>query len=418
MTTSPSLAVDPNEFSTDAIALQAQPPAIRARLVLWTLVIFAVLAVTYAFVARMDIVVTGQGRVVPSGKTAVVQTAASGVVQAVYVRDGQRVRTGDILIAFGPAGAKPPGVATGATPEPATGPAGVPSAQAVLDARLLESLSKLATLQSEVTRRQAERDAVAGQLTQLNASLPLVNRKHAMRQALAKTGHMAETGVIETQLEVFNLQKELSVQQNRLQELDAGLHAAIQQLTQAETEFRARFPAEAIQIVRPQGHDPDTSQGADPAYALKAPTTGVVHWLAVPNVGEPVGIGQNLLVVVPENAPLEVEAMVLNKDIGHLEVGQRAIVKIETYDYTRYGYIDGVVQWVGTDAIIDPKLGPVYAARLSLGATQTPNVIHGRRGKVAPGMSVTADVRVAERRMLDYFLSPLLRYKEESLRER
>lgn len=419
--TSANPSVVLNEFSSDAIALQHQPPALRARLVLWTLAAFAVFAVIYAFTARMDIVVTGQGRVVPSGKTAVVQTAVPGRIHAVYVRDGQKVNVNDALIAFAPASTPiephtAANASTSAAPDaaPAAPFPGTLSTHALLDARLLESLSRLATLQSELTRRQAERDAVAGQIHSINASLPLVNKKHAMRQALAKTGHMAETGVIETQLEVFNLQKELSVQQNRLLELDAGLHAAIQQWTQAEAEFKARYPTEAIQIVRPQGN----GQSQDGAHMLTAPVAGVVHWLSVPNVGQPVSIGQNLLVVVPENAPLEVEAMVLNKDIGHLEVGQRAIVKIETYDYTRYGYIDGVVQWVGTDAVIDPRLGPVYAARLSLGATETPNIVHGRRGRIAPGMNVTADVRVAERRMLDYFLAPLLRYKEESLRER
>lgn len=417
MTQTATNASDLNEFSSDAIALQYQPPALRARLVLWTLVAFAVLAVIYASTAHLDIVVTAQGRVVPSGKTVVVQAATAGRLQAVYARDGQRVNVNDALIAFTPAPHSEqfsiPAVPA-ATAMPAASSAGMTPAHALLDARMLESLSKLATLQSEVTRRKAERDAVASQLQSLNASLPLVMKKHAMRQALARTGHMAETGVIETQLEVFNLQKELSVQQNRLQELEAGLHAAIQQWTQAETEFKARYPAEAIQIVRLQ----ENEQDKDGTHVLTAPVAGVVHWLSVPNVGQPVGIGQNLLVIVPENAPLEVEAMVLNKDIGHLEVGQRAIVKIETYDYTRYGYIEGTVQWVGTDAIIDPKLGPVYAARLSLSATETPNIVHGRRGKIALGMNVTADVRVAERRMLDYFLSPLLRYKEESLRER
>lgn len=419
MTHTADSPIDLNEFSSDAIALQTQPPAVRARLVLWTLAVFTVLAVIYAFVARMDIVVTGQGRVVPSGRTAVVQTAVPGRLHAVYVSDGQGVKVGERLIAFAPASALTdrPAVPNG-SPSAAASRAtaispGMASTHALLDARLLESLSKLATLQFEVTRRQAERDAVAGQLAQLHASLPLVTKKHAMRLELAKTGHMAETGVIETQLELFNLQKELSVQRNRLQELDAGLHAAIQQWTQAETEFKARYPAEAVKIVRAQGNG--RTQGLQ---VLTAPIEGRVHWLSVPTVGQPLGAGQNLLVVVPEHAPLDIEMMVLNKDIGHLALGQRAIVKIETYEYTRYGYIDGRVQWIGSDAVIDPKLGPVYAARVSLDATETPNIVYGRRGKIAPGMNVTVDVRVAERRMLDYFLAPLLRYKEESLRER
>lgn len=407
-------AIDVNEFSTDAIALQRQPPALRARLVLWTLAVFALLATIYAYAASMDVVVTGQGRVVPSGKTAVMQANAPGRVQAIYVQDKQKVHAGQALIAIDSAvratawrKAVPP--ATAANADRTAGPA-----HALLDARLLESLSKLATLQADVTRKRAEREAVEQQLSQLAASLPLVSKKHGMRAELAKTGHMAETGVIETQLELYNAEKELLVQRNRLQEVDASLHAATQQLNQAETEFKSRYPADLVQIVR----TPAGGRNQDGRQLLHAPIDGTVHWLSAPAIGEAVSVGQNLLVVVPENAPLEVEAMLLNKDIGHLELGQRAIVKIETFDYTRYGYIEGQVQWVGTDAVTDPKLGPVYVARIAIDATQTPNIVHGRRGQIVPGMNVTVDVHVAERRMLSYFVAPLLRYKEESLRER
>lgn len=407
--------IDVNEFSTDAIALQQQPPALRARLVLWTLAAFALLATVYAYAASMDVVITGQGRVVPSAKTAVVQAYAPGRIQAIYVEDKQKVRAGEALIAIDSAVRPTAGEEKTAPPTTVanTGRAPAP-AHALLDARLLESLSKLAALQADVTRKRAEREAVEQQLSQLAASLPLVSKKHSMRAELAKTGHMAETGVIETQLELYSAEKELLVQRNRLQEVDAGLHAATQQLNQAETEFKSRYPADLVQIVRA----PAGGQNLDERQLLHAPTDGTVHWLAAPAVGEAVSVGQNLLVVVPENAPLEVEAMLLNKDIGHLELGQRAIVKIETFDYTRYGYIEGRVQWLGTDAVIDPKLGPVYVARIAIDATQTPNIVYGRRGQIVPGMNATVDVHVAERRMLSYFVAPLLRYKEESLRER
>ncbi len=94
------------------------------------------------------------------------------------------------------------------------------------------------------------------------------------------------------------------------------------------------------------------------------------------------------------------------------------INKIETFDFTRYGYIEGEVQWVGTDAVVDQHLGPVYPVRIKLSRSETPNVVHGERGQITAGMSVTSDIRIGERRMLEYFLAPMLRYKEESLRER
>lgn len=108
----------------------------------------------------------------------------------------------------------------------------------------------------------------------------------------------------------------------------------------------------------------------------------------------------------------------MNRDIGYVRAGQRVINKIETFDFTRFGYIEGEVQWVGTDAVQDARLGAVYPVRIKLHAAQTPHATAGARGVVAPGMAVVADVRTDSRRLIDYFLAPMLRYRQEALRER
>jgi hemolysin D len=151
---------------------------------------------------------------------------------------------------------------------------------------------------------------------------------------------------------------------------------------------------------------------------LRAPIDGVVQQLAVTTVGGVVTAAQPILTVVPENTPLEVEAQVLNRDIGHLRVGQRVINKVETYDFTRYGYIEGEVQWVGTDAVQDQKLGLVYPVRIKLAHMQTPNEVNGNKGVVTAGMNITSDIRTDERRLIEYLIAPMLRYKQEAMRER
>lgn len=151
---------------------------------------------------------------------------------------------------------------------------------------------------------------------------------------------------------------------------------------------------------------------------LRAPIDGVVQQLAVTTVGGVVTAAQPILTVVPENTPLEVEAQVLNRDVGHLRVGQRVINKVETYDFTRYGYIEGEVQWVGTDAVQDQKLGLVYPVRIKLAQMQTPNVVNGNKGLVTAGMNITSDIRTDERRLIEYLIAPMLRYKQEAMRER
>ena len=197
--------------------------------------------------------------------------------------------------------------------------------------------------------------------------------------------------------------------------------AVREQRAQAAAEFRTRASAELVDAVKRRDAAEQelikTRQRLQ-QQTLRAPIDGVVQQLAVSTVGGVVTSAQPLMTIVPDNTPLELEAQVMNRDVGHVRVGQRVINKVETYDFTRYGYIEGEVLWVGTDAIQDPKLGPVFPVRIGLAHTYTPTAVNGRNGEVKAGMSVTADIRTDERRLLQYLLAPMLRYQQEALRER
>lgn len=432
-----------NPFSTAALALQLKPPAFIARMVTLAICCMAVVAIAFAYFAMMDIVVTTQGRVIPSGKSKVIQPLEAGIVKTIAVKDGQKVKAGDILVELDP-------TTTGADRDrlqrelweteadaerlnamlagqssfkpTAELPADIAAnGQAMLINRQSEQRSKLAALDADIAKRRADQDAIQANLTQIRNSLPLVKKKHEMREDLAKTGHIAETGVIETKLELINLEKELNVQTNRLQESAASLNASTQQRAQAVAEFRSRASSELAEVSKKRDAAKQelikANQRRD-LQVLKAPIDGIVQQMVVSTVGGVVTQAQALMTIVPDNTPLEVEAQVMNRDIGHVKVGQRVINKVETFDFTRYGYLEGEVLWVGTDAVLDQKLGPVYPVRIKLGGRETPNIVNGRKGVVTAGMNITADIKTDQRRMIEYFLAPMLRYKEESLRER
>ena len=125
---------------------------------------------------------------------------------------------------------------------------------------------------------------------------------------------------------------------------------------------------------------------------------------------------ERLMVVVPADVTLEVEAMVLNKDIGFVRAGQESEIKIESFPFTKYGLIDGAVKHISADAVEDEKQGLVYPMRATL---KTNRILVGDRWvPLAPGMSVTAEVKTGKRRAIEFFLSPLMRYQDEALRER
>jgi hemolysin D len=375
--------------------MQRKPPRLLARMVTLSLCLMAVTAAAYAYLAQMDVVVSSQGSVMTPGRSKVVQPLEAGVVKAIRVRDGQKVRTGDVLVELDPTSSQADSERLAR--EFAEARAEVQrlqalledqafvevdediadeildNQQAILENRRAELRSRLSALDADIAKRQADRDAVSTNLQQLRLSLVLVQKRHAMRQELAQAEFRSQVTT-------------------EMVEATKRRDAAEKELTKAQQRA-------SLQV-------------------LKAPIDGIVQQLAVFTDGGVVTQAQVLMAIVPENEGLEVEAKVLNRDIGHVHVGQRVINKIETFDFTRYGYIEGEVQWVGTDAVVDERLGPVYPVRIKLAGGQTPNVVHGLKGQITAGMSVTSDIRIGERRMLEYFLAPLLRYKEESLRER
>lgn len=430
-------------FSAAAIALRQQPPARVARMVTLAICVMAAAALAYASLASMDIVVTAQGRVSASGKSKVIQPLEAGVVKAIAVRDGQSVKAGDLLLELDATATladrdrlqrefwetqadvlRLNALLSGkvAWTEARDLPvAMVANQQAVLASRRSEQDARVAALDADIARRTADHEAISANIAQLHNSLPLVRKKHEMREELATTGHIAQTGLIETRLELLGMEKDLSVMGKRLNESAASLHASVQQRKQAQAEFRARASAELVDAIRK--HDAarqeltKATQRRD-LQTLRSPIDGVVQQLAVTTVGGVVTQAQALMTIVPHHAALEVDAQVNNRDIGHVKVGQRVINKVETFDFTRFGYIEGTVQWVGTDAVIDPKFGPVYPVRIKLNSVETPNVVNGLHGAVTAGMSVSSDIRTGERRMIEYFIAPMLRYQQEALRER
>ena len=149
---------------------------------------------------------------------------------------------------------------------------------------------------------------------------------------------------------------------------------------------------------------------------LESPVAGSVHQLAVYTVGGVVTPAQELMHIVPEENALEIEAWLPNKDIGFVHEGQVAEIKVETFPFTRYGTLAGEIIQVSNDATVDEHLGLVYATRVKLAKTVMridEHLIH-----LSPGMAVTVEVKMGTRKLIEFLMTPLLRYKDESLRER
>ena len=432
------------DFLPAALEVLEKPPSPVGRIVSIAMMLFAALAIAWMYYSEIDVVVTAQGQVVPSGRVKLIQAAEAGVVRNIKVRDGQHVAQGEELIELDSttttadsarlmrerlearveAARLKAQLALDADlfqPPADVDPSIAETQQSLLISRLEERAEKLAGLDYDIARRRADGDAIHSTIVKLEQTLPLLRQRLEKNQSLARNQFLSELTLMDNKLEVIEKENELQIQRHRLTESKASLAAAIRQRKQAEAEFSAETLAALADASRRSAaitQELVKIEKRKSLQRLRAPIDGVVQQLAVNTIGGVVTAAQTLMVIVPANGELEIDAKVLNKDIGFVRVGQRAAVKFETYQFTRHGFIDGTMQWVGVDAMSDPQLGLVYPVRILLSDTRMPNRVGGNRGAVAPGMAVTADIAIGKRRVLDYFLAPILRYKEESLRER
>ena len=453
-------------FLPAALEIIESPPSPIGRAIALLIMLFFCLALAWASLGSVDIVASAPGKIIPSGRTKVVQPFETGVVRAIHVRDGQMVQAGDALIELDPTMTEAErahlhsdliaeklsiarlraAAADGADPLSDFNPPADASQDIIATQRQLlidqtaEHRAKLAALEDQKRQKEAERASIAATIEKIEAVLPVVQERTDIRKVLFDHQTGSKVNYLEALQVLIENRKELDVQKSRLREADAALAAATQARVQAEGEFRRTLfsdLAEAERKAAGLAHDLDKASERTRLQLLTAPVDGVVQQLAVHTIGGVVTPAQTLLVLVPLESHLEVEAMISNRDIGFVSAGQDAEIKIDTFNFTRYGLLHGHVLNVSTDAITrdrreeatrdgspatekstsEPKGQElVYAARVALNRMQMQ--IEGKSVPLGPGMAVTVEIRTGTRRIISYLLSPLLKYQQESLRER
>ncbi|AUH50624.1 hemolysin secretion protein D [Chromobacterium sp. ATCC 53434] len=403
-------------------------------------------ALMWALIGQLDIVAVAGGKTVSGGRTKIIQPLEPGVIKAIHVRDGQQVRAGQLLIELD-------ATAAGADQRKAgdawaTARLAAARYQALLTAldggRLpqLETLegidearqlseetlavgqwrayqAKREALQATLRQREAELSTTRQQVIKLQGTVRLAEaREHDYQELLGKN-FISRHAYLDKQQARIEQQGDLASQQSRIRELAAAIASQREELQALSADFR-RDALDKLREAREQatqsGEDVKKTDRRQALTRLAAPVSGSVQQLAIHTVGGVVTEAQPLLAVVPANETLEVEAQIENKDIGFVRPGQVVTVKVESFPYTRYGYLDGVVETVSHDAQQDEKRGLLFPARIRL--KQNHLMIDGARVNLSAGMAVSAEIKTGRRRVIDYFLSPLQAHVGEGLRER
>jgi len=453
-------------FLPAALEIQETPPSPLGRAIAYSIMAVFGVAIAWACIGTVDIVAVAPGKIIPSGRTKTIQPFETSVVRSIRVHDGQSVKTGDVLVELDTTMsaaelghlrgdlmaarlevARLRAALVGTDPPLAafTPPKGAPAELVEMQGRFLvsqatEQNAKLAAIDRQIAQKNAERATIKASIDKLEATIaPLQQRVNIREQLFQKELGSKITYLTELQ-ELVGQKQDVKVQQSRYAETDAAVAALAETRSKTVAEYQRGLLDELAKAEQKAGglsQDVIKAEQRMSFQTLKAPVDGIVQQLAIHTVGGVVTPAQSIMVIVPAESTLEVEAMVSNRDIGFVEAGQDAAIKVDTFNFTRYGLLQGKIVSVSQDAITrdkpqdrsneeaqgtqssssEPKGQElIYAARISLDRSQM--AIDGKRVNLTPGMAVTAEIKTGSRTIISYLLSPLSRYVHDSLRER
>jgi len=447
----PRRLADETAFLPAALSLQESPPHPAPRRFAWAICALFVIALLWTTLGQIDIVAVAPGRIVVSDRSKTLQPLETSVVRKVLVKDGDFVQAGQVLVELDATNAKadtasikeqlraaiseeqrtaalmealrqgrPPVLARPPSPELAEmSEADARSTASQLHAEWQDITAKLAKLAAEHARRQAEIRTVNELIAKLEATLPIAKLREADFKSLTEQGFVSAHAGQDRTRERIEQERDLATQRARRVEAQAALTEAEQNrmayAAEAQRLLSERNTQAALkrqQLIQELGKSEQRSR----LTQLTAAVSGAVQQVAVHTEGGVVTPAQVLMVIVPKDAEVTAEVTIDNKDIGFVNAGDTAEIKLETFPFTRYGTIGAQVKSVTADAVNDEKKGAIFPAVLRLNRSTID--VDGKRIHLSPGMNVTAEIKTGKRRVIEYLLSPVQKALGESLGER
>lgn len=458
------------DFLPAALALQKKPMSPLPRVTLWVLSIFSIITLLWSIFGRVDVVANGSGKIINTGRSKAIQSFQQASIKKIWVKDGQKVKKEDILIEFDSGNNiaeqlkflneiksqelelhinqqllsaiqnknqptfKSDEIENKINAEFLKVLQESKEEQNIVFSQIKNDVliaknnlmvqyqdfeSKISAVQAQIIQVQANLNSNQQKISNLQETLPISIQKEQDLANLVAEEFISKHSYLEKKQLRLEQEGLLKNETKQRQEIIANIAVYQKQIALQKAEIKKQATEKIVasqqKIQQAQQNLIQVTNNQN-LMAVKSPIDGVVQQLAVHTIKGVVSPAQQLMVIAPEQDGLELEAMILNKDIGFIYPKQAVNVKIESFLYTKYGTIDGEVISISKDAIIDEKLGPLYSARIQL--KKDSMNIDGRPVRLIAGMNATAEIKIGKRRVIEYFLSPFQVYQKESLRER
>ena len=423
---------------------QTKPP-LTARTLGYVLLMIPFVTLLWSVLAEVDVNVDALGNLVPRGLTKHIQPAEAGVVRIIHVKNGDRVKAGQVLVELDASIVEAEHASLVQKSYKATAQLSVLRAllkdaenplthwqipdgmndrdienyRHVLLTRSHNQQEKLSSIAQEGQAIKAEIKTIEANITKIKASLPLLQERYDAKKTLSDKGLGRKDELLELEERLVNQKQEINVQYAHLQELQEKLRSNQSVSRQTKSDFELALSGEIIETeatIKSTEANLPSSRYKKEQTNITAPVDGVIEQSILRAPGQVVQAAEQIMLIVPASDVLETEFKLFNKDIGFVKIGQSVDIRIDTFQFTKYGSVQGKITDISSDAIEDPDMGFIYTARASM--ERDFMEVEGRKIPLTSGMSTTAAIKIGKRRVIEFLLTPLLRYKENAFRER
>lgn len=432
------------EYATEVQAAYYQGPRRRTHVFLFVVLALFAVGIFWADRAMVDEVTRGQGRVVPSSQLQVVQSLEGGIVESILVGEGDVVEAGQILLHIDDTGfsstlgelnvqryallaqiARLSAEAAGASVVEfgddvvANAPQVVANEQALFDARQAGLQNQLSILRQQADQREQELNEIEGQVDQYRSSLNIARQELASYLSLP-SGLVPQVEVLRVRREVNDLQGQLDAAERSKPRAESAIREAFDRIQEQFLTFQSEARAELNRKRAELSVIEETLRGATDRVVrtdIRSPVHGIINKLNVTTVGGVLQPGQAVIEIVPLEDTLLVEAQIRPSDVAFIRPGQEATVKITAYDFSIYGGLRGLVERISADTTTDQETGEAFYRIFVrtevnyLGTSEQPLPI-------IPGMVASVDILTGQKSILHYILKPVIKARDEALRER
>ncbi|WNY98495.1 HlyD family type I secretion periplasmic adaptor subunit [Sulfurospirillum sp. 'SP'] len=431
------------EFMSSLSEAVLQKAPSSSRKILWVIAIAVFWVILWASIAEVDELTRGEGKVIPTQQLQVIQNLEGGIVSEILVKEGDNVKKGQVLLriddknfasSFGEsrlryvelkaksmrleaeANAQPFSVNNDTSPEMQKQ---IAYEKSLYDSNQEQLLKNIQILQEQARQKENELTELESKVSQLQNSYELVKRELSIMEPLVKKGLVSEMEFLQLKRQTNNIQGELQTTRLAIPRVQSAILEVKSKRGEAELNFKNRAKKELNEAVAEMSRLQEVHTSLEDRVQrtlVRAPVDGTIKQLLVNTVSGVVKPGMNILEIVPTEDTLLIEAKIKPSDVAFLRLGLDATVKFTAYDFSIYGGLKGKLVFISADTITNDRGESYYLVHIKtdknhLGTPEKPLAL-------MVGMTTTVDILTGKKTVLDYLLKPILKAKQNALRER